>query len=222
MGLEMQLLTITPDDWHIDEKQPELRVKQWRAAAARWLNKLGFTGLGVVEFQPYLNHPNAKHGRVISGHLHVMGFPDDLRSFKKRVTEFNTLNASRCTIGAFAVARPIKLTEADVAMVAYYLFEPLHWAKRLTPSRKNEGKVKHRKDRLPFHLALRCAEIVSYVSVTDLLITRGRVAWGWRQQLLGAVELASPDYILDHPELDRLWTAVWREDKARGYERVAT
>ena len=221
MGREMQLLTITPDEWHIDEKQPELCTRRWRAEAGRWMTNLGFTGLGVVELQPFLNHPAAIEGRVISAHLHIMGFADDPHTFDDRVARFSRTNAGRCSIGAFAVAKPIKLTEADIAMVAYYLFEPLHWAKRLTPSRKSEGKLKHRHDRLPFHLALRCAEIMSYVAITDLIVTRGRVAWRWRQLLVKAAQLASAECTLDARELDRLWSSVWAKGKDREYERVS-
>ena len=221
MGREMQFLTLTPESWHIDEKRPELNVQQWRAESGRWLKKLGFTGLGMVELQPYSNHPAAIDGRVIAAHLHVMGFADDPWTFKERVAEFDSANAKRCSIGAFAVANPIKLTEADVAMVAYYLFEPLHWSKRLAPSRVAANKSKHRHDRLPFHLALRCAEIMSYVAITDLIVTRGSVAWGWRQQLFGAIQLAQADYTLDEQELDRLWATVWGQGKERGYDRVS-
>lgn len=220
MGREMHFLTITPDHWHIDENRPELCPTQWRADAGRWLNRLGFTCVSAIELAPYSNHPAAKEGRVISAHLHSLGFADDPHTFSPRVTEFNQSNAWRCALGAFAVARPIKLTEADLAMVAYYLFEPLHWAKRLAPSRTAKGKVKHRKDRLPLHLALRCAEIMSYLKITDLIVTRGKVAWRWRQELLEAVQLAPPDYALDFNELDRLWSAVWHAKGDRRYDRV--
>ena len=221
MGREMQLLTITPDEWHIHEKRPELCTPRWRADAGRWMTNLGITGLGVVELQPFLNHPTATEGRVISAHLHIMGFADDPYTFDARVAKFSQSNARRCSIGAFAVTRPIKLTEADIAMVAYYLFEPLHWAKRLTPSRTSEGKLKHRHERLPFHLAMRCAEIMSYISITDLIVTRGRVAWNWRQELIKAAQLAKSDYVLDANELDRLWSSVWAKGKNREYERVS-
>lgn len=217
---EMQFLTFTPDTMHISEERPEIRLKEWRDQCRRWLDQVGFTGMGVIEFAPHLNHPAAKHGRVISAHLHAIGYADDPRDFSKRVAEFSGRNKSRCSIGAFAFAEPIKMTEEDVAMVAYYIFEPPHWAKRLTPSRILTGKLKHRKAELPQHLALRCAEIMSYMKVTDLIVTRGTAAWLWRQELVRSVDMGDADAMLDRRDLDRLWASVWKDAKDRDYRRV--
>ena len=219
---QMQFLTITPGDWHVDEKHPVLRIKAWRDEAWRWFNNLGFTGISILEFAPYLSHPSAGSGRVISPHIHALGYAADETTYLEKVKKFNERFSSRNAIGAFAVNRLVGHTEGDVAMVARYLIDQIRDAKRPSPSRDMPGEYKHRKAALPFHLALRCAEISSYLKVSDLIVVHGGVAKQWRRELIGSLRAAFTDALLTNDDLDRLWTAVWRAKGGRSYDRVVT
>lgn len=219
-GRQMQFLTVSPGDWHIDEKAPVLRPRIWRAESSRWFDQLGFTGIGAFELAPFLNHPAAEFGRVVSPHLHAIGYADDESSYPEKVTALNARFSSRNAIGAFAVNVQVRQTEGDVAMVARYLIDQLRHAKRLTPSQKHPGKLKHRKADLPFHLALRCAEMLSYLKFTDLLVTRGNAGWHWRQQLIRSLGPPFMELPLVQEDLDDLWRGVWMADGRTNYRRV--
>lgn len=218
---QMQFLTIAPDGWHIDEERPILRPKAWREEAARWLAQLGFTGMGFIEFAPYLNHPSARHGRVLSGHLHAVGFADDESTYRRKITRLSDRLEGLNAIGNFAVNRPVNLTEGDLAMVARYLIDQLRYAKRLSPSRKNPGRFVTRDAELPLHLALRSAEILTYLKFTDLIVTRGGTGWQWRQELIRSVGPALTQASLVREDLDDLWCAVWRLKDREHYMRVS-
>lgn len=157
---------------------------------------------------------------MISPHLHAVGFAEDEATYEGKVDALNQRFRDRNIIGAFAVNRAVRMTEGDLAMVAYYLLEPLHHAKRLSPSRDLPGKFKTRKAELPFSLALRCSEMMSYLSLTDLLITRGGVGRCWRKDLLASLGAALSARPLVPGDLDDLWSAVWKAQDREYYSRV--
>lgn len=209
---QQRSITITPDAWLIDTQAPIFDLQSARNQAARWMRKLKITGLAGIEFQPFLNHP-ASEGWVISPHLHIVAYSDDEHRFADDLANFKESMRSHCSVGEFVVGKPIRVTPGDVMKVSSYGFKCLTSATRLSPSRKEPGKYKLRLAPLPPMLALRTAEIMSYMSTSDLIIVRGTAAIGWRRLLwsqLNPCHSARPRGMFNRPDLDRLWSDVGR------------
>jgi hypothetical protein len=217
------LVTFTPDQWLIDEITPTLRLEHAHRESPNWLRALGLSGLGMFELAPFLNHPAAAEGRLLALHLHFLGIADDETTLSERVRSFNEAHQAKCSIGAFVTAKRITPEVGHVNKATTYGAKPLFSSKRVTPSRDKEGAYKLRAAPLPAQLALRVAELTSYVRPAQLIITRHSSAWPWRQRILEMAGLsAGPKQppMLDKDQLDRLWSAVWRAAGERRYERV--
>jgi hypothetical protein len=63
---------------------------------------------------------------------------------------------------------------------------------------------------------------MSYLLVTDLIVTRGSAAWHWRQDLLRSIGRSILHSPLVKEDLDDLWNAVWKANGRRDYQRPKT
>ncbi len=215
-------VTITPDSWLIDVADPSFNHRKLRAESARWMNKLGLTGQAFLEFQPIINHP-ASNGPVISPHVHIVAYPEAENGFGGRLEAFKQAMQGRCSVGEFVVGKPIISAAGDVMKVSSYGAKCLTSATRAVPSFEALGTYKFRKVPLTFKLAMRTAEIMSYMSTSDLIITRGKAAIRWRRLLfsqLNPCHSARPPHMYSEADLDRLWASFWRCSGAPHLGRV--
>lgn len=151
--------------------------------------------------------------KLIAGHLHALGYstePDDhkkcVKMMSKKHERDNPLRKP------WLVSTCVKDTEGDVALVAGYWAKPVYQAKRVTPSKESPGDYMLRDAPIPQFYALRIAEILSYFSMRELIVTRSRAAGIWCHEAfasMGHFGLARPAVMLDESELNRLWCSVW-------------
>lgn len=217
------LLTFTPDHWLIDELDPVLGLESARRDSANWLKALGLSGFGMFEFEPFMNHPLARRGLAIALHLHFIGVAAQEATLPKRVRSYNETHRAKCSIGAFVTAKKITAEIGHICKATTYMAKPVFSAKRVTPRRDDDGGYNLRNAPISPQLALRTAEIMSYVAPSQLMITRHSSGWGYKQRI---VELAGLRAGLTQPqmlwpdELDRLWRDVWRAAGVDSYQRV--
>ena len=212
---QLHLLTIASPRWLVDEWQPVLNPKQWRSEASRWLRRLKITGIGVMEAAPFMNYPGAGPSRAISFHFHVVGFPHDpvghglaCKALDRKLSVGNALGLPT------VVTRPMIATERDVRHTSEYIGKIASAAKRATPRRDGKGDYVLRNTQLPSQLGLRLAEMFSYFTLTDLIVTHGMTGRLMKNAALRSVgEIAwrrHPSRLSD-AMLRALWQRTWEQ-----------
>jgi hypothetical protein len=211
--LRYKLITFKPDAWHVDSMVPRVALLQSRAEVARWMRAIDFYGTGAFELTPLLHHPfPGGDGDVLSWHFHGYGYIKRVRAHKQGLSELRERNAAFCSIDKGIDVRSIRPTRGDHARASRYILKHKPVAKRIVASDAMSGGYEALDTRMSGVMALRVSEILSCMSIQDLIVTRGEDGWAWRQGAIKAcgdsVWRPSMSYA-PKPSSDPAWAKLW-------------
>lgn len=208
---QLEFLTITPPGWWVSEFSPVLDLSTWRSDVSRWLRNLGFTGMGIIEPAPFQRIKHERGGRAISFHFHAVGYTDNPCTYQSAIRELKEVLGPNRTSLPTVVSKPIEGTAADVRYVGEYIAKPVDKAKNSVMRRDGKGEAL-RNVELPGQLAIRVQEMMSYFTLSDMIVTRGKVGLHCKREVLHAVGKEAvtrfPSRMSDGA-LRRYWTGLW-------------
>lgn len=209
---KLEFLTITPPHWWVSELRPTLNISSWRAEASRWLRRVGLTGTGMIEPAPFGNVKHEQGGRGISFHLHCIGYADDPFTFAQRVRALNAhLGPGRLNLPC-VVSKSVVPTSSDVRYVGEYVAKLAAHLKKAVERRDGKGVVV-RNGPLSRQMRLRVHEIMSFLTLSDMIISRGKVGIRCKRAALAAAgeqALSRSPQRMSDVELRRFWSTVWK------------
>lgn len=223
-GRRLEFITITPEDWVTEECAPTFDLKLARSQVTRWMRRMGISGIGIIETVPIRNYPGVRGRKAIAFHVHIIGFAEHPTIYNATAKKLRLELDLKRTVGLPAlVTKPIKLTRADAAYTGAYVAKVCYQTKKVV--RKKNGKptlLQVPNSRLT---SLRCLEIMSYLSPSDLIVTVNYEGGKWRKQALakvGPVGRQRPPIGPFHDTRERLWEDFWREIRQRTKSKKMT
>ena len=175
-GRRFFLMTIIHDGWRTFDRRTEINLADIQRRGYQVLNLIGLPCCAIIEIQAAVNS-QATIGRLVLPHIHAIGWTDD-RSFDAVATEaeMNALRRLRSLSGAPPVTViEIDPTLGDLAHAAGYLYKGPFEAKDFAPPSEKHprGMTLSRSTNVRPNLLLRIDEILSQISMNELLFTRG-------------------------------------------------
>jgi len=222
---ELEFLTITPPAWVISDRTPVVELKRWRSEVSRWMKRLGIVGIAVVEAAPFVNYPGSTAGeRFIAFHVHIVGYTINPSKYHERCESLRYQLEANSPVGfPVLVTKVVNQSQHDVAYVASYIVKVPSSAKRLSLRRDGKRKYVLRNGLLRRQHALRIAEIMSYLSFGDIVVTRGVVGRSMKHE---ALKLTGPNmrqrfpWRLPEGVVRRLWDNLRRSYAGQTKARV--
>lgn len=216
---QLQLLTITPPAWWVSETCPILDLRQWRSEASRWLKRLKFTGMAIIEPAPFYNVEHPLGGRSISFHIHAIGYSEYPSTYVNAVLDLAAhLKPGSPTTLPAVVSKPVDGTPSDVRYTTEYTAKVASGCKKSTPATgQREGEDLLRNGPMPGQLGLRVQEMMSYFKLQEIIITRGTSGRLCKKE---ALQRVGPDAIVRYPnrmsgsQLAPFWRRMWSEYRA--------
>ena len=209
---QLELLTITPPTWWVSEYRPILNFAAWRADASKWLTRLGVTGTAIIEAAPFQNVHHVLGGRGISFHLTCVGYIENPYTYRRAVAALLFHLGPGPTRLPSVVSKPITGSQGDVRYTSEYTGKlPSHF-KKTTARRDGKGDVV-RNAPMPRQLRLRVQEMMSYLTLQDVIVARGTTGLHCKR---GALHRVGPEAVTRSPNrmtessLRTLWSGVWK------------
>lgn len=166
-------ITLINDGWHSSLIRTVFRLSEIHRKINHCLHSLGLDCFGMVEADIFNNWCFGRNGLRVAPHVHMLCWTDNKSETTASILGRFDTRELRSDLGLSVVdVKPVRSTRRLVHL-CYYMSKPNHLAKSLGRWDANKGRRRVysvEKSVRPSH-TLRLAEILSYVEISDLMVS---------------------------------------------------
>jgi hypothetical protein len=194
--------------------EPTIEFARARQTLANIAKDLNFDGIAFYEPEKIRGGALAAGARAFESTFHGFGYipPAELKAAREKAANTKRLVSHE---GFLPVnIKPVHPGEGEARGWGEYAAKPPCAEKNLVVARKGAKPFKVRSNRLGLASTVRMFELLSYLTVRDLVVARGPNGQRWKRDLfayLGPIGSQHPVPLLNHAELDIFWRAYWLE-----------
>lgn len=222
-GAKLYHVTLVDDIGLTDDRQPIIRLRQFRRKVDKAIRALGLSGFAIIEIQVLLDYPMAgQHTLLVNAH--VLGWGRvSRRKFRAAKKKLNQSRSWSNGFGALPIkARRLKRGLDDALQIMCYQTKAPLGAKRLVPHPKLSGEYRFQPTMTGFTdmVALRLIEGLSQICIFDAVFCIGDaklIRRQWKTELVAWQRLRTEvgGGPVRHFDVSKLWARI---HKANGHD----